>query len=310
MGAASVEDVTRTTRIVRRRDELRALGAQLSPDMVEGTMALMVPSLPTADPEDLMRTADRVYGSHERHCLDVYSSTALDAPRPVIVFVHGGGFVRGQKSAEGSPFYGNIGAWAVRQGFVAVAINYRLAPESPWPGGAEDIGAAIAWVWEHIGEYGGDAENIFLFGQSAGSMHVADYLAQPSTHAVPGGGLRGAALISCVYDLSIAEDKPFHRAYWGDDRETWPAKSSLDAIVNLELPLLLGVAELDEPQFLQQASLLTKAWYDCHGDFPPLHRLFGQNHLSTVYGMGGDGDVLGPLLEQFVRATVLGSSNA
>ena len=281
---------------------MQALGTALSPDMVAGTTALMAPSLPAADPEDLRVTADQEYGPDARHRLDVYSSTASDIRRPVIVYVHGGGFVHGAKSTPGSPYYGNVGAWAVRSGFVAVVINYRLAPQSQWPGGAEDVARAIAWVREHIGAYGGEPGNVFLFGQSAGSMHVADYLAHPELHLMTGGGVRGAALISCVYDLSHADDKPFHHAYWGADRDTWAAKSSLDAIVALDLPLLLGVAELDEPQFLAQAALLTRAWHDRRSDFPPMHRLFGQNHLSTVYGLGGDGDVLGPLLDQFVQA--------
>ena len=62
--------------------------------------------------------------------------TARAASRPVLVFVHGGGFTGGNKSTPGSPFYDNVPLWAARNGLVGVNITYRLAPQHPWPAGA------------------------------------------------------------------------------------------------------------------------------------------------------------------------------
>ncbi|HXR90069.1 MAG TPA: alpha/beta hydrolase fold domain-containing protein, partial [Steroidobacteraceae bacterium] len=106
---------------------------------------------------------------------------AARAPRPVLVFIHGGGFNRGAKSTPGSPFYDNIGLWAVDHGLVGVTINYRLAPQYQWPSGIEDLTLVVAWLKGHIAQYGGDPDKIFLWGHSAGAAHVADYLAHQAT---------------------------------------------------------------------------------------------------------------------------------
>src|SRR6185437_250510 len=94
---------------------------------------------------------------------------AAHAPRPVLVFIHGGGFNRGAKSTPGSPFYDNIGLWAVDHGLVGVTINYRLAPQYQWPSGIEDLTLVVAWLKGHIAQYGGDPDKIFLWGHSAGA---------------------------------------------------------------------------------------------------------------------------------------------
>ena len=283
-----------------RAAELRALGPHLTPEMIAGTTALCAAALDPGllDGVDVHR--DLVYGPHERHRLDVYA-TAGGAPRPVLVYVHGGGFVVGQKSAEGSPFFGNLGGWAARSGYVAVVINYRLAPESTWPGGAEDIARAITWVVENVAGYGGDPDRVVLAGQSAGAMHVADYLVRPELHGPYGRALAGAVLVSCLYDVGRAGDSAMHRAYWGEDRERWAGMATLDGIVELDLPVLLTVSEFDAPEFLDHAGQLVATWWSRHGDYPPLHLLPGQNHLSPVYAIGSDTDVLGPLIDRFIR---------
>jgi acetyl esterase len=80
---------------------------------------------------------DIAYGSHARQILDCFvPAGAINAP--VVVFVHGGMYVCGDKRVS-SEVYDNVLYWFARQGFIGVNIEYRLAPESPWPGGAEDL---------------------------------------------------------------------------------------------------------------------------------------------------------------------------
>jgi acetyl esterase/lipase len=74
-----------------------------------------------------------------------------------------------------------VGLWAVDHGLIGVTINYRLAPQYPWPSGVEDLTQVVAWLKDHIAEYGGDPARIFLWGHSAGAAHVADYLAHQAT---------------------------------------------------------------------------------------------------------------------------------
>ncbi|GGD26816.1 hypothetical protein GCM10010915_03560 [Microbacterium faecale] len=284
-----------------RTARIRQLGQNLSPDMVVGTQKICAEALPTAPFDDVAIVRDIAYGLHERHVLDVYSPAPPASPggRPVVVFVHGGGFVAGNKGSDDSPFGTNIGVWAVRHGLVAVGINYRLAPEASWPDGADDIAAALEWVRDEIGSFGGSADSAFLIGQSAGAMHVADYLGRASRVAPP-LELVGAALISCLYDVGSAADLPMHRAYWGDELSRWADMGSLSTVIETTTPLFLAVAEFDEPQFLAHALTMAQQWTDTHGTFAPLHLVPGENHLSTVYRLGSTDDILGPPLLTFI----------
>ena len=64
---------------------------------------------------------------------------------PVLVYIPGGGYVGGDKNADGV-FYGNLGIYFARHGYLTVVANYRLAPAHPWPAGAQDVAGAIAWA--------------------------------------------------------------------------------------------------------------------------------------------------------------------
>lgn len=281
------------------RERLRALGTELTPEMIQGTMALAAGAHEPQLTRGIDVERDVSYGDHERNVLDLYTdSEHPDLARPVLLYVHGGGFVTGSKGDGDSPFGPNIGSWAAGRGYVAAAMNYRLVPDAGWPDGAYDIGAAVGWLRENVSRFGGDAERIVVVGQSAGAMHVADYLALRADERVP--PIAGAALISCLYDVGNAADLPMHRAYWGEDRSAWAAKGSIGTILDCDIPLLLAVAEWDEPQFHTQAATLVAAWVARHGTYPPLHVIPNQNHLSTVYAIGSPHDRLGPTLGAFI----------
>lgn len=100
---------------------------------------------------------------------------------PVMVFVHGGGFLSGSGHA---PMYDGTGF--ARDGVVLVTLNYRLGaigwldlPDAPRNRGLLDVMAALGWVRTHIAEFGGDPGNVTLFGQSAGAILIAALLASP-----------------------------------------------------------------------------------------------------------------------------------
>ncbi len=102
----------------------------------------------------------------ERNILDVYSPkhpTSATAGSPVVIFIHGGSWNSGSKN-----IYTFIGRRLAKQGVVAVIINYRLAPEVLVPAMASDCARAVQWTAQHIAEYGGDPNRIFVMGHSAG----------------------------------------------------------------------------------------------------------------------------------------------
>jgi len=111
------------------------------------------------------------YAPHGRRgLLDVYTSTNTPASgAPVLLQVHGGGWTIGNKDQQGIPLMQHLAA----KGWVCVAINYRLAPRDPWPAQIIDVKAAIAWIKEHIEEYGGNPDYLAITGGSAGGHLTA-----------------------------------------------------------------------------------------------------------------------------------------
>ena len=230
------------------RQRLRDLGANITPEMVSGTWALLAPYH-----EQLGYLAPRIvrdvqYGDAQRNRLDVHSASPRPDPAqglaPVLLFVHGGGFVGGDKHVPGSPAYDFVGAWAVRSGAVGVTMTYRLAPAHVWPAGAEDVAAAVAWIRENIAAYGGDPARIVVAGHSAGAVHVASYLAGQGS-AGQGDwldGVAGGVLLSGVYDLDPAYRGEVDQVYFGE--HCAEEVSTLPHLAESSVPLLFSVAEL------------------------------------------------------------------
>ena len=101
--------------------------------------------------------------------LDIYRRRDVDLDdAPVLLQVHGGAWTIGEKERQGVPLMAQLAA----KGWVCVAINYRLAPRDPFPAQIIDVKRAIAWVRDHIEEYGGDPGYLAITGGSAGG-HLA-----------------------------------------------------------------------------------------------------------------------------------------
>jgi acetyl esterase/lipase len=248
---------------------------------------------------DAIVTRDVAYGPTPRNTADIFIPLERGHRRPVVVFIYGGGFAGGAKHTPGSPFYDNIGRWAAAHNLVGVTANYRLAPQSQYPAGVEDVTALVAWLKVHIGEYGGDPQHIFLWGHSSGGAHVADYLAHSAvTHRDP--QVSGAILMSAaVYDLG--HEVSVWKAYYGDDVSRYAAESSLPGLLKSKTPLLVSDAELDPPNFQAQADALAAARKAAGNPVQRLH-VTGHSHLSEAYAIGtGDDSVSGPVLK-FIRA--------
>ena len=120
---------------------------------------------------------DVPYGTHSRQIVDVYRHGRVENV-PVVLFVHGGALVRGDKDLT-DEVYANVCYYFARHGYLGVNVEYRLAPESKYPGGAEDLAAAIAWAKRSARDLGGDPERL-LVGHSAGATHVAGYAWDPN----------------------------------------------------------------------------------------------------------------------------------
>ncbi|MGX1353079.1 acetyl esterase/lipase [Bradyrhizobium elkanii] len=205
---------------------------------------------------------DVKYGPADRHLLDVFTPETAAPPRPVLIYIHGGGLIAGNKRAPGSPFYDNIMLWAVKNGFVGVNATYRLAPAFPWPAGAEDMGAIVQWVSENIASRGGEPKRIFLMGQSA-----------------------GAIMVSGIYDLTASPAGDAELAYYGSDPSRYAERSSLQGLVASPIPFLITAAELDPPRFVEQFELMKQASCKRPSGCARSFMLRQHSHMSEVYAI-------------------------
>jgi len=279
---------------------LRALDSAITPELAQASWALLTPFH-----EKLGYTAPRIvrdlqYGEHPRHRLDVHAGGepadggSGDHGAPVFVFVHGGGFVAGDKHHPGTPTYDMVGAWAVRHGWVGVNMTYRHAPEVKWPAGAEDVAAAVAWLRGNIASYGGDPDRIIVAGNSAGATHVADFAAG---HGGDLAGVRGAALVSGIYTTRPAAPGAAPHPYYGVPD---PVQASLPCLAESHVPLLFAVAERDPDRFHAAAAEVVAAWRARHGTVPNLVWIDGHNHMSAIGSLGVDEPALGVPLARFI----------
>ena len=139
------------------RQQISAMGPTFNETVLQKTRALYQPLLRRA-PEKVEVKRDLPYAADERQRLDLYAPVGA-AELPILIYVPGGGFVGGDKRM-GDGFYANIGGYFAERGFVVLIMNYRLAPDHPWPAGGEDVGHVVAWATEHASAHGGDPGRI------------------------------------------------------------------------------------------------------------------------------------------------------
>ena len=287
-------------------DRVRALGPDAG---FPETLALFEPMLAVQPRDGVEVLADLAYGPHPRHRVDVFRpSPARDGAHdaPVLVFLHGGGFVRGDKSMRA-----NIGYWGARQGFVVALPNYRLAPEARWPSGPQDVARLERWLADEARTLGGDPGRIVLAGESAGAAHVAG-AALIRAFQPAGWRIRGVALLSGPYDAAlearardafdIASPDPRNDAYFGPAQADHDAGSIVDQIDARPLPVWIAFAEQDLLQMQVQAGQLFAALVRRHGFSPRIDRLRGHNHFSPGCSIGTAEAGVADRLAAFVRS--------
>ncbi|MBO6127663.1 MAG: alpha/beta hydrolase [Pseudobutyrivibrio sp.] len=157
-------------------------------------------------PEDVERFDDILYGEDEKwQVLDVYRPKSVEGKLPVIISVHGGGWVYGDK--ERYQFYCMSLA---RRGFAVVNFTYRLAPEFKFPAPIEDTNLVAEFVVNNNDKYGFDLNNIFAVGDSAGAhllglytciLTNSEYKKQYEIKQVEGFKLKAIALNCGVYKV-------------------------------------------------------------------------------------------------------------
>ena len=124
-------------------------------------------------PTDVEVVENVSYGSCDKwHLLDLYRPKDAEGKLPVLLNIHGGAWVYGDKKV-----YAPFCMYLASQGFAVVNASYRLAPKHTFPAPLEDVGAMVEWVVDHAEEYGLDISNLFFVGDSAGAHLATAYTA-------------------------------------------------------------------------------------------------------------------------------------
>ena len=244
-------------------------------------------------PEDIKRFDNIRYGDHERNILDVYRPKDTKGKLPVIVSIHGGGWVYGNK--EIMQFYCMSLA---QKGFAVVNFSYRLAPEYKHPTPLLDVNKVFYWIFENADTYGFDVSNVFAVGDSVGANILGLYCclcvdpayAQTMSVFPPKGFVPGAvALNSGLYRLIRGEEDlldSLAEAYFpngGTDSEY--AEIDLGRFVTADFPpcfIMTAPGDFLTPQAKPFFDLLksqgVQAEYHSYGNGEnPLHHVFHIN---------------------------------
>ncbi len=165
--------------------------------------------------------SEAAYGTHRKQSINIFRPRGEQTHiYPVLIYFHGGGFLVGDKQG-----YNGICRTLADYGYVTFNVNYRLAPKYRYVAQTQDVANAIAWIYQHAGEYGGDCREIILAGDSAGALHASWYASALQKRelfnhvgvkrTIPRSALKGLLLFYGLYNFNAVMHTgfPFIRTY-------------------------------------------------------------------------------------------------
>lgn len=241
--------------------------------------------------------SDLVYGEYDRLKLDVYqpvNSVASQKPATVIFF-YGGGWEAGEKAD-----YKFVAEALTSQGMIVVIPDYRVFPEAVFPEFIEDAAQAVAWTRQHIAEFGGDPEQLFIAGHSAGA-HIAAMLSVNPRYLQQAGleseQLRGMIGLAGPYDF-LPLTSPTLKQIFGDDASQWQSQP-VNFVGEAHPPTLLLVGNNDRT-VLPRNSYRFAEKLKQYGNDVELVELSDYGHVAMVAKLAkplrGDGALLAPIV--------------
>jgi acetyl esterase len=248
-------------------------------------------------------TKNIAYGPHSRNVLDVYAPPGVRGA-PVVMFAHGGALVEGDKDRT-TEMHANVCWFMARHGMVGINLEYRLAPEVKYPDVTRDVAAAVRWARENVQRFGGDPSQIYLFGHSAGALHVGSYAYDRRFHPPGGSGVAGLIVLSGRVRAENLAENPNARnveAYFGTDSEAMAQGSMATHVDADSVPTLVGIAEYENPLIDVHSVELIHRIAQVKRRAPPFFWLRRHNHTSSVAQINTADDIVGPQIAAFVRA--------
>jgi arylformamidase len=235
------------------------------------------------------------YGASEPERLDIFPA-ATTGPSPIFVFLHGG-YWRLLDSAD-SCFMAEC---LTRAGACVVAVNYALAPHVTLTEIVRQCRAAVAWVYEHAREFGGDPAQIHVSGSSAGGHLAAMTLSHgwESDFGVPNDLVAGATLLSGLYDL-----EPVRLGHPNEWLKLGVADvAALSPLLHMPeraVPIIVSYAPSETDEFKRQSEAYMAAAMarGCQVRFVPMP---GTSHYDIVFGLAEPESPLARMVVEAMR---------
>ena len=268
----------------RRFERLRQL---MGGDMEDGTAD---DRGSRATPAGTRVVPDISYGPDPAQRFDVYVSTrppTSPAPAPVIFFVHGGGWSRGDKT-NGRVIEPKVAHW-VAEGYVVISANYRMLP-TPVAQQAEDVATGIAFAQSQAPLWGGDPKRFILMGHSAGAHLVALISAGARTAAKPQPWRGSVLLDSAALDVPVIMNNRhlglYDRAF-GTDPQQWAAVSPIAQLASHTAPML-AVCSSRRRESCGQADRFAAKANDLGGHARALREDLSHMEINATLGAASD----------------------
>lgn len=257
-------------------------------------------------------TRDIVYAANAveppRQSLNVYAPGDAKSA-PVVVFVHGGGWRRGDRADVGAqPRLFN------EAGIILVSVDYRLSPKYIYPAHTDDVAAAVAWTKANIAKYGGDPNRIVVMGHSAGCQMAAQIAVDPRPLAKVSSkpaDVKGVIILDgSVMDIpdriakggeKLAEN--CRRAFGPDPKVHADASPINHVQPGRQYPPFLLVYVKDGSLSHEQLKAFGRKLNDVGGK-AQLAFMEGKTHASLVADLGAANDTAGPQLVGFIQSVV------
>jgi acetyl esterase/lipase len=293
-------DVVRGTMPADVAKQLAAFGTEFDGEIAGQTAKIYASQPRVYEPAEIKVTKNLAYGPHERQQVDIHTATVRRAERPVpvVVVFHGGGLVGGSRANTA-----NVADYFASLGYVGVNGGYRLAPDSKWPEGARDVGAAVTWLKTHVAEYGGDPDQIFVMGLSTGAYHAATYVFMPEV-LLPGTARpAGAILLSGPYSFDFKSPSKGELAYFGEDPKKWPDMVIPGHVGRGDIPVFFTTAEWDNARYLWPQAAVYRELVDKFGARPRYRQSLGHNHSSQLLSVGTADTSVSRELVDFIERT-------
>ena len=252
-------------------------------------------NLPAAMDGGTVKVGDGIaYADGPRHKLDVYAPAARGSLAPVVFFIYGGGWSRGERYE-----YQFVGQALASRGFVVVIADYRLVPEVTYPAFLEDSANALAWVQDNITSYGGDTNRLFLAGHSAGAYNATMLALDPSFLREYGVTMPilGVAALSGPFD--------FYPFEYGEVREAFgkapnPQGTQPINLVTSDMPpMYLASGTTDPIVRVQNTERFAQKLKDS-GVWVTTRYYEGFGHMETVLALGAMWRWRMPVLDDMV----------